>query len=69
MEIEKGVPLPRRSADRRKWSDLAEKMEPEDSVACDSESDASSLRLALKRHGYVAAVRKVDRKFRVWRVE
>lgn len=69
MQIESDIPLPPKFSERRRWADVAEKMKPGDSIAVENESEAGSLRYALKRRGYACATRKAKGEWRVWRVE
>lgn len=69
MKVEEGVPIPRMQSCRQSsFSRIANKMKEGDSVLCDSETDASKVRLALYGFGGRAVVRKVEGGWRVWRV-
>jgi hypothetical protein len=67
-KIEKGIPLPARRRGNGKWAELAQAMEPYDSVLLGSESEALSLKQWGSKRGYVFTQRREGEGMRVWLV-
>ena len=63
--IEKGIPLPPRQS---KYREIAQQMEPGDSMLFQTEQEAYALRHWLTGHGMSAATRKMRDGWRVWRL-
>lgn len=68
MVIDKDVPIPPKGS-KSKWTEIAEKMNPGDSIKCDSYCDLECLRNAIKRVGFKAATRKQGGELRAWRIK
>jgi hypothetical protein len=67
MQIDKGVPIP--APIRRGLSEIARRMEPGDSVMCETEANADTVRRVLSKYGVKGAKRKIDGGWRVWRLK
>lgn len=63
MQIDKNIPIPRRSS----WAEIAEKMEEGDSVFLPTQSKASTLATAIRKLGFTAQQKKEGEGVRVWR--
>ena len=71
MQIEKDVPIPKRSAahqPRTEAGRIGERMEVGDSALFDSERVAITCRAAIQRIGGKALQRKMHGGWRVWRI-
>jgi hypothetical protein len=65
--IDKGIPIPRLGRPRTTAGEEGRQMKPGDSRLCDSESEASTVKSAIRLSGGKAAIRKVEGGWRVWR--
>lgn len=74
VKIEKNVPLPKRSRNRRRWGEVIEKFKVGDSILLNDHLDLGSFRAAASRAGYhlVTAqenTKNGETKYRAWRAE
>lgn len=65
-KIEKGIPIPERATESKKWKFIADEMKPGDSVFVKTESHRINFRTALVRAGKRAMSLKEKNGFRVW---
>jgi len=68
MRIDKNIPVPRKQVKKAIWATLVDNMDVGDSVLVNNVSERQSLTMAIKAQGYEVTTRKVDDKFRVWRL-
>jgi len=68
MKIDKNIPIPRKQHKKATWAALVDQMDVGDSVLVNNVSERQSLTMAIKAQGYEVTTRKVDDKFRVWRL-
>lgn len=69
MEIESGIPIPKRCSPRTAVSKAATRMKIGESILCETETELGNVIRIIKRLGGHYCQRKMDGGWRVWRIE